>query len=255
METKSNSHLCVYCNRHFRFKDTYDQHHITCEFLFKSKKEKDRENDVYEFIPSSQDQYKFIQYLASQVVQLKKEVEQLKGITIIKRRKVIHEWLNSNENYVSKQGFLAWSKSIPIEFCHLNTVFEQDLMSSVKECLKSFILDTKNPPIQAFTQKQNTIYIMNHDTDTDKRDWTILSNDTFDQWIDRILHQYLHRFIQWQQENMARLQSSETGKDKYIEYMQKINGLEERKRSELRKWLFSILAKDMASASTFEFIP
>jgi len=96
---------------------------------------------------------------------------------------------------------------------------------------------------------------MNHDMDTDKRDWTILSSDTFDQWIDRILHQYLHRFIQWQQENMTRLQSSETGKDKYIEYMQKINGLEERKRSELRKWLFSILAKDMASASTFEFIP
>jgi len=158
METKSNSHLCVYCNRHFRFKDTYDQHHITCEFLFKSKKEKDRENDVYEFIPSSQDQYKFIQYLASQVVQLKKEVEQLKGITIIKRRKVIHEWLNSNENYVSKQGFLAWSKSIPIEFCHLNTVFEQDLMSSVKECLKSYPRYEKPANTSVYTKAKYNLY-------------------------------------------------------------------------------------------------
>ena len=254
METYTSSR-CRFCDRHFRFKDTYDQHTITCEFLFRSKKEKDREIDTFEYIPSAQDQYKLIQYLASQVATLKKDIEYLKGSTIVKKRRLIRDWLNSGENYIPSLGFAQWSRSIPLTQDHLNIVFQEDLTTAIKKCIQEHIESSENPPIRAFLQKQNTIYVMNSsDPDSDKTDWAILSCETLDQWLDRIVHVFLQKFVKWQHENMTKIQTSELEKDKNIEYMAKINGFEDRKRSELRKWLFGLVAKDISSVSAFEFV-
>ena len=256
MQTRNQSNQCQFCNRHFRFKDTYEQHTITCEFLFRSKKEKEREIDTFEYIPSAQDQYKLIQYLASQVISLKKDMELLKGSTIVKKRRLIKDWLNSNENYIPSRNFTQWSKCIPLNHDHLNVVFQEDLMAALKNCIQEYIEFSENPPIRAFLQKQNTIYIMNSsDPASDKTDWIILSCEQFDQWIDRIIHMFLQKFVQWQHLNMTKIQASELEKDKNVEYMTKINGFEDRKRSELRKWLFSTVAKDISSVSAFEFVP
>lgn len=256
MKTRNQSNHCQFCNRYFRFKDTYEQHTITCEFLFRSKKEKEREIDTFEYIPSAQDQYKLIQYLASQVISLKKDVELLKGSTIVKKRRMIRDWLNSNENYIPPCNFTQWSKSILLNQDHLNIVFQEDLIAGLKKCIQEYIESSKNPPIRAFIQKQNTIYVMNSaDPTLSKTDWIILSCEQFDQWIDCIIHVFLRNFVKWQHENMTKIQSSELEKDKNIEYMTKINGFEDRKRCELRKWLFSVVAKDISSVSAFEFIP
>jgi hypothetical protein len=183
-------------------------------------------------------------------------MEALKGSTIVKKRRLIKDWLNSNENYIPLRNFTQWSKSIPLNQDHLNVVFQEDLMAAIKNCIQEYIELSENPPIRAFLQKQNTIYIMNSsDPASDKTDWIILSCEQFDQWIDRIIHMFLQKFVQWQHLNMTKIQASELEKDKNVEYMTKINGFEDRKRSELRKWLFSTVAKDISSVSSFEFIP
>jgi hypothetical protein len=183
-------------------------------------------------------------------------MELIKGSTIIKKRRLIKDWLNSGENYIPSRNFTQWSKSILLNQYHLNVVFQEDLVTALKKCIQEYIESSENPPIRAFLQKQNTIYIMNSsDPASDKTDWIILSCELFDQWIDRIIHTFLQKFVKWQHENMARIQSSELEKDKNVEYMAKINGFEDRKRCELRKWLFSTVAKDISSVSAFEFVP
>jgi hypothetical protein len=190
------------------------------------------------------------------VISLKKDVEVLRGSTIVKKRRMIRDWLNSSENYIPPCNFTQWSKSILLNQDHLNVVFQEDLTAALKKCIQEYLDSSENPPIRAFVQKQNTIYVMNSsDPASDKTDWIILSCEPFDQWIDRIIHMFLQKFVQWQHLNMTKIQESELEKDKNIEYMAKINGFEDRKRCELRKWLFSVVAKDISSVSAFEFIP
>jgi hypothetical protein len=71
--------------------------------------------------------------------------------------------------------------------------------------------------------------------------WRIMTADDFDRWMERLSNRFMQVFLEWQVQNSHIISSS-------MEDMRKINGLsrahEERRRSELRKWLFTYVAKD-----------
>jgi hypothetical protein len=56
----------------------------------------------------------------------------------------------------------------------------------------------------------------------------------------------------------VRNHSSDEEKDKNVDYMRKINGLgrayEDRRRSELRKWLFCLLENDFKEMVEWDFV-
>jgi len=286
-QTHTHHHFCKFCNRYFRFKDLYDQHNITCEYFYRRTRDREREMDTYEKLPSPHDQFKLIQYLVLQVNKLQKEVIKLKGDTISKKRKIILEWLHSPCSPIPMTSFQQWIKLIPVEYTHLLKVFEGDLTDGMKLCLSDYF--KKNAaftgvnmssglgsgvdisvstsasenvtvvPICAFLQKSGTIYIWSDlDVEGGISRWCILSNDEFDKWINRLAHRFLQEFIQWQMDNSERIHSNDEEKEKNIEYMRKINGLgkiyEDRRRSELRKWLFSFLAKDFTHMVDYDFV-
>jgi len=217
---------CINCNRQFRFKDLYDQHSITCNFLFKSRKEKCRETDAFERLPTPQEQFKLIQNLYLQISKLEKEVDSMRGQVIIRKRKDIIDFLQSKSNPVPPFAFLEWSKTIMVSKEMLDTVFSKSLNDGIRMCISGFV-SIEYPPIRVFSQKKGTIYVyeqVNNEDDCEKSCWRILSIDEFDRWIDRIMHKFLQVFVAWQLENMKVLNSNDQQKDKNLEYMQKING-------------------------------
>ncbi len=241
---------CIYCDRGFKFKDLYDQHVITCEYFYRSKRSKERDLDIIENLPSPQEQFKLIQYLALQVSQLQKEVDSLKGSTNIRKRKVILEWLHSTANPTPLIGFSEWSTSIYISDDHLTGVFALGLNKGMKASISSYLENSPIPPIRAFTQKQGTIYIYDKcesiysDVVIPENRWRILSIAEFDQWIDLIMHRFLQAFVRWQLIHMDLSKSTDSDKDKYLDYMQKINGngqTDDRRKSDMRKWFFGKL--------------
>jgi hypothetical protein len=241
---------CINCNRQFRFKDLYDQHAITCDFLFKSRKEKDRETDAFERLPSQQEQFKLIQNLYLQISKLQKEVDSMRGQVIIRKRKEIIDFLQSKSNPIPQITFLEWSKTITVSKEMLDTVFSKSLNDGIRSCI-SAVLSLDCPPIRAFTQKKGTIYVyekVEPDGESVKSCWRVLSIDEFDRWIDRIMHKFLQVFVTWQLENMKLLNSNEDQKDKNLEYMQKINGngqTDDRRKNDLRKWFYETFKKEV----------
>jgi hypothetical protein len=238
---------CINCNRQFRFKDLYDQHAITCDFLFKSRKEKDRETDAFERLPTPQEQFKLIQNLYLHISKLEKEVDSMRGQVIIRKRKEIIDFLQSKSNPKPSTSFLEWSKTIMVSKEMLEQVFSKTLNDGIRMCISGFVL-IDSPPIRAFNQKKGTIYVYERvEGETDKSSWRVLSIDEFDRWIDRIMHKFLQVFVAWQLENMKHLNSNEEQKDKNLEYMQKINGngqTDDRRKNELRKWFYETFKKD-----------
>ena len=240
---------CNNCNRQFRFKDLYDQHAITCDFLFKSRKEKDRETDAFERLPTPQEQFKLIQNLYLHISKLEKEVDSMRGQVIIRKRKEIIDFLQSKSNPVPSFAFLEWSKTIIVSKEMLDTVFSKSLNDGIRMCISGFV-SIESPPIRAFSQKKGTIYVyekVESDSESEKSCWRVLSIDEFDRWIDRIMHKFLQVFVAWQLENMKVLNSNEEQKDKNLEYMQKINGngqTDDRRKNELRKWFYETFKKE-----------
>ena len=67
-------------------------------------------------------------------------------------------------------------------------------------------------------------------------------------WMDRMVHQFLQTFLQWQMDHSHVIQANEEEKEKNISYMHKINGLgnqyEYRRRQQLRHWIYETFSKD-----------
>ena len=66
--------------------------------------------------------------------------------------------------------------------------------------------------------------------------------------MDRMVHQFLQTFLQWQMDHSHLIQSNEVEKEKNISYMHKINGLgdqyESRRKQQLRHWIYETFSKD-----------
>lgn len=253
-----NMNHCVTCDKSFRFKDLYDKHIITCEFFSKSKREHDREIESFEELPTSQDQYKLIQHLYLQVAKLQKEVERLNDTMLIKKRRLIIDWLNGPSNYIPSHSFVEWTKSIQVDQDHLQYVFANGLTEGMKQCIHSHLDSNVNAPVRAFTQKPGTLYLFVKDQEIDVSSWKMATSEDLDRWMDRLSHRFLQEFIKWQLENADLINSSETEKEKNLEYMQKINGVgkqsEDRRKSEIKKWLYVQLEKNIENLAGNEYV-
>ncbi len=284
MNSNTNGYFCMFCTRRFHFKDLFDQHNITCEFFYKSRRDKQRENEGTEPLPTAQEQYKLIQFLSLQVNKLQKEVIRLKGSTVVKKRKVILEWLQSGAAPLPSSSFDDWIKHIlgSVSVDDLQCVFKGDLTDGLKNCIKTCIssqtIDGIVVPMCAFKQKPGTIYVWCKTTvreDNTKSGqqnnthdslsgtvcacaWSMMQLEQFDRWINRLAHRFLQVFIEWQMTNSALIHSCDEEKDKNVDYMRKINGLgrayEDRRRSELRKWLFCLLERDFKEMVEWDFV-
>jgi hypothetical protein len=252
-----NNH-CKICDRSFRFKDLYDQHIPSCEFFSKCKKEHDRETELFENLPSFQDQYKLIQYLTLQVSKLQKDVDSLKDTMLIKKRRLIIDWLQGPLNYIPTHSFVEWTKLIHVDQDHLQFVFANGLTEGIKLCIHSHLETFMNSPIRAFSQKPGTLYVYVKDVASDTSTWRISTGEDLDRWMDRLSHRFLQEFIKWQLENADLINSSESEKEKNLEYMQKINGVgkqsEDRRKSEIKKWLYNQLEKNIETLAGNEYL-
>ena len=252
---KDLQNYCTYCNRYFRFKDLFDQHVVTCEYFYRSRRQKDRDIDLQEILPSGQEQYKLVQHLLNRIVKMEKEIIQLKGSVSTRKRKVVMQWLNSPACPKPTAIFNDWIKTIPISEADLQRVFDGDLAEGMKHCLANYFDENNQAclippvsliPLRAFTQKQGIIYIWTSDQNGNK--WTAMTPEMFERLTNRLAHRFLQEYLKWQMANSERISSNEQDKERNIDYMRKINGSgkahEDRRYSDLRKWLYNKLAKD-----------
>ena len=243
---------CDYCNRNFKFKDLFDQHTVTCEYFYKKKRDRDRETESFEQLPTQQELYKLVQQLTVQCCKLQKDVDRLNSNSNVNRRKYIIESLNNYSKVTSVSIYDDWIKiKNPIKPYYLERVFQEDLTDGIKTYISDLILLEKATfPIRSFTQKPNVIYgfcanVQEPDKEFKPPSWKILTIEQFGKWIMRISHSLLQAFVTFQTENVEKINSSESEKDKNIIFMIKINGgkiSDERRWHDIKKWIIPKIA-------------
>tara|TARA_B100002019_G_C21216266_1_gene572200 strand:- start:60 stop:821 length:762 start_codon:yes stop_codon:yes gene_type:complete len=244
------SNYCKYCNKYFHYKDLFDQHVITCEYFYRSRRQKDREIESFETLPSQQEQFKLIQHLLLKVKTLESEVSKLKISNGIKKRKHILDLLNHPDNTKPSITFEQWYKTFCVQKHHLLEIFNGDICDGIKSVLSDY-LKLNNLPMCSFHQKANSIYIYTSQTDTlEHPKWIMLSNAVFETLCRHINHLFLQLFLQWQLENSQLIQSSDEERDKNISNVHKINGLssnyEDKRKQQLKKWIYDTTCKDIS---------
>lgn len=251
-------HYCKYCREFFEFKDGFDSHVQMCAFYHGPKFERERKLDSCKKIPSSENQHILVQYLFNKVEKLEKDVLRLKGLSVTRKRRVILEWLQRPDYPKPSLPFHEWSKTIPVSYEHLKCVFDGDITDGMKRSLTDFFSYSGPFPICCFTQKAGTIYIWTTNEENEESHWTIMSPRDFTRFVNRLSHSFLATFLNWQRENSRIIRSSEENKERNILYMRKINGLgvhyEERRQSELKKWLFQHIARNFEHDIEYDYV-
>ena len=254
-----SENYCKYCLKQFRFKDLYEQHTVTCEFFYKKARERDREIDLHETLPTAREQYQLVQHLMLEVTTLRKEVIRLKQNNIVRKKKMISEYLNSATYPKPGLPFDDWMRQIPTSSDNLQRVFDGDLTDGVEHVLRTVVQQNASIPICAFTQKAATFYIYTSGKEEDgDPKWIIMPPDEYLRLYRRISHKLLQEFLRWQLAHEEDFQNSPALKEKNIEYMCKISGVasgyEDRRKAECKKWLFNLLAKDFAHNIDYEYV-
>lgn len=204
-------------------------------------------NDLHRQMHSMQNHItKLYDKIAKQQVDidvLKKE----KSMNLTRKRKLILEYINKPFWSNPTISFEKWIRTIPISYSDLQHMFNHDVVNGIQHCLKKYC-NTPLLPICCFIQKPNTIYIWTSSEENQPCKWVIMDPTKYKIWMDRMIHQFLQTFLQWQMEHTHIIQSNEEEKEKNLSYMHKINGLGEqyeyRRRQQLRNWIYETFSKE-----------
>jgi hypothetical protein len=234
---------CPHCEKQFNYKKALNAHIDLCELLKKPKHEIKHEEDCIENIPSVSELFRCVQELAYENKRNKEEIQRLNHI--IKSRKSYQVFANT---LAPSKTFQEWIKGFRASQNVLSRVFEFDLWEGIIKCLEERILQegVGNIPLRAPMERPGVLYIyttvMPESTKQLVKKWIVCDSENLYKILDKIITQIQTVFLQWQDDNYERIQSSQDEKDKTNIYYQRVGGggldiSKEKPRSELRNWL------------------
>jgi hypothetical protein len=244
-----------------------EKHELMCAFWHRSAK---IHEDDYDTTPTMTELFKVVKELAYKCDKLQKRVDQLENRNNIRQKKQIIDYLNDHPPLITAIELI---RSFQISNEHLETVFECDLTTGIKACIKTHINSAmEKMPICAFSQKPNTLYIYDVISTIDHKDamstpsWHIMTNAELDKVISVISLKFLQAFIAWKNKHCPEIANAtvydipdeesvlntyavnEQIKQQQQTYMIKINGQrvnEDKRRNEIKQQLYSYLQKSL----------
>jgi len=196
---------CKYCNKHYNTKYYLDRHIFLCQFIYKSKSEKQTEMNNH--IPSLTVALSntVIENILHRIERLETDNRKLKDeVRLLKRRQRIHleQYLNSESGPVPMQTLREWMLSIPLTITHLEIVFKSDLLTGMITCIREALesMDTDGIPCCAFIQKQYTLYSYEIREKSATPTWGVLSKDELFSLLNNLASRFLQLFLRYSNE-------------------------------------------------------
>jgi hypothetical protein len=263
----SGGFQCKYCFHKWQKRENMEKHAIMCGFWHKSTT---IHEDDYDTTPTITELFKVVKEFAYKCDKLQKRVEQLENRQQCRQKKQIIEYL---QDHPATKPAIELFRTFSISREHLEIVFEGDLSSGIKSCIKTHLRGDALP-IRAFTQKPNTLYVYDTISENDSSDitinkWHIMTNAELDKLISILSFKFLQAFVTWKKENCPQIQTehiyelsddepqnshnnavNEQIKQQQQTYMIKINGQrvnEDKRRNDIRQMLYTYLQKPLPS--------
>ena len=245
IKRSKGEHRCKYCNRCYKIKENYNKHYVSCEF-FHNKSCKDQH---VEPVVKIEELYSYVKTLALKCASLENEISVLKQQMNLRQKRQILEYLNSDSKpRKSEVNFHDWYKSIKVGITELQKVFDFDMVAGMKSVIRVSFENMVNKPLLAFVQKPNYLYIYEDGL------WKNMQNEDIDKMLNFISSLFLKEFVKWQRENYEANSLNSKLMDAEMNYRMKINGISitnEKRNSEIKKWLFESLNENIDSIIEF----
>lgn len=229
------TYQCHFCDRSFHFKELYENHEPICEFFYKKQRDKTREDEKIEKLPSAQEMYHLIQHMYVELNRQKIKIENLEKMIKRKKRDVI------STTPTPMCIFRQWVRQIEVKKEHLTTVFQEDIFEGIRQCINEDI--RKNGlvkiPVRTIIETPMTLYIYKTIDNTSK--WAICESTDILFLVEHLMGEFMRVFCDWEDENNDWISRSIENKDLHVNYLCKITGStiyqKERKRLELKTWI------------------
>lgn len=230
---------CLFCDKHFNFKDIYEKHRVTCEYFFQNRRQRHRQIESIEKLPSHEELFGLVQSLALQCKTLSDKVLSLESSKSYHIRKSVLCFLQNQPRPSEK--FEVWIKNFLITEIHLNEIFEYNLTNGIKRCITDRINDEglKKIPIRGFSEKVNMLYIYDGNSESG---WSICSKESFCNMIDEVNNAVIRCFCRWQTEQ------DEIDYEKQISCSIKVNGSKinkEKQYIDIKGHLYTLIKKQL----------
>lgn len=270
---KITFYKCFYCSKTYKIKENYKSHIIECELYNKML-------SSGEAIPNQQTMFQLIKSLACKCNKLEKELNHLKGIVNIRKKKEILEWLNSEKK--QSTSFTELYQNITVDEEDLKIVLENNLIVGLWKIIIKAIKKRTDNPIFCCTHKSNQLYLYDyHSEESGQKDekelegfaeeepkapqirqsadmtcnksslnWKIGSNKEIENMILFLNNRFLQVFIDWKKENKEKFSMTEEGIHLEMMYMSRIMGFKiplEKMVCEVKKELYKVLQENISS--------
>ena len=204
---------CSYCDKKCTKKSTLVKHQLLCEFLHKSKREKQIEEEETSDLPSYADLVQIVQELAYKNVLLEKKVNDLIRQTPTKKVNVI-DWLNENMiptcNYENAHTLLEVSEK------DVQYLMESKMISTIGK-----IFETVNPETFPMYCAKNIFYIY-----SDATKWREMAKAELVQLLNKIHNKLLKELCEWRTTNIERINANDQLSILYNKTMIKLMDIE-----------------------------
>jgi len=257
---------CKYCFQKWQRRENMEKHALMCGFWHRTSTIHD---DDYDTTPTVTELFKLVKEFAYKCDKLQKRVDQLENRQLNRQKKQILDYLQERPVSITA---IELFRTFVISREHLETVFEDDLTSGIKACIKTHLQLHPSFPICAFTQKPNTLYVYDMVSANDASEsttikWHIITTTELDKLISIISFKFLQAFVLWKKENCPKVNTeviyelndedepnshtqavNEQIKQQQQTYMIKINGQrvnEDKRRNDIKQMLYTYLHKSL----------
>lgn len=242
-------YICKSCQKEYRNKESFLRHENFCILLHSSRREKEKELEQLDSIPSLSCLFNITKELLVKYDKLQKDHDNLKQLVYKRQKKInVIQWLNNNINNI--EDFDIWYKNLTFNIDHLEYIFKLGNIDGLIEILNNIIIDKNNIPIKCFGEKENTFYIFNKNNN-----WKIITNEQLIQFIKNLNRKITNLFGSWQENNKHKLQDEKFAEE-YILKMQKVIGKDipfEIEANKIKNKIYKLLKTNIKTLIEYDF--
>lgn len=195
---------CNHCTKEYTKKTSLVRHQLLCEFLHKSKREKQVDLEETGAMPSYSELVYIVQELAYKNSQVEKKLVELENqqATQYKKCKVnVEEWLNQHRK--PPYAYAEIVSHLNIQQDHVNMLFETKLIPIICNILETNLVKSACPLYCV----KHTLYSYNDETTTPQ--WVELEKKDLVQMLNKVYHLLLNGLCDWRASNIERLNASD----------------------------------------------
>jgi len=237
---------CNHCTKEYTKKTSLVRHQLLCEFLHKSKREKQVDFEETGTMPSYTELVFIVQELAykhSQVEKKLTELEKQQSIQYKKCKVNVEEWLNQHRKPPYAYAEIVSHLNIQPE--HVMMLFETKLIPILCKILETDLVKLECPLYCV----KNTLYCYT-------TQWAELDKKNLVQMLNKIYHLFLNGLCDWRVANIERLNASDKLSISYNQAMIRLMDVDFNQDVNLNKiktHLCNHLRCELKNVSEYEF--